>query len=354
MLTRKQIMRPIWETDTVYDEHLMMLLDSDGNAAAPLLYMPKRILSVTDSTGAVKYEEGRDWTLEGRELRLTQNSRIFAFPPEMLYPPQPIPGHTFPTRTGYSLFFEGPFFHQHQIRVDYECECDWEGVRPQFAGALLPKTVSALRERRPFNLVLFGDSISACANATACLDIPPYQPDYGVLLYDELVRFYGGDIRYFNPSVGGMETNWAVDTLAENVLAHDPDLLILAFGMNDGAKTPEQFAANVRRIVENTRAVRPDCELILVATTLPNPLLDDPRAPFWGNQQYFRAALDSLAAENALGGGLAVADITGMHRYLLSRKRFIDLTTNNVNHPNDFLYRCQAQFLMQLLIPSGK
>ncbi len=351
MLEREKLMRPLWETDAVYDEHLTMLLDGEGNARAPLLYKPTRILSVTDSTGTIQYKEGLDWTLDGRELVLTQYSRIFAFPQEMLYPPQPIPNHTFPTRTGYALFFEGPFFHQHQIRVDYECVNDWEGMRPRYAGALLPKTVAALREKLPLNLVLFGDSISARANATGDLDIPPYQPDYGVLLYDELLRFYGGDIRYFNPSVGGMESTWAVDTLAENVLPHSPGLLIVAFGMNDGAKTPERFSANIRRVIVNTRSAFPDCEFILVATTLPNPLLDDPRARFWGNQQYFGAALDALAADASLGGGIAVADMTGLHRALLARKRFIDLTTNNVNHPNDFLYRFQAQLLARMLIP---
>ena len=132
-----------------------------------------------------------------------------------------------------------------------------------------------------------------------------------------------------------------------------PDLVLLAFGMNDGNKTPQEFESYTRRTVECIRAALPECEFILVATSTPNPILTDEKAPFWGNQCRFRPVLDAIAADPAYGGGIAVADITGMQAALHSRKRFIDTTGNHVNHPNDFFHRLYAQFLCGMLSPEA-
>ena len=52
------------------------------------------------------------------------------------------------------------------------------------------------------------------------------------------------------------------------------------------------------------------------------------------------------------GPGIAVADMTTFHRGLLSRKRFWDMSGNNVNHPNDWLIRVQGQIIAQALWPN--
>ena len=47
MLTLEQGMKPIWDTDIVWEESLTMVKDKNGIAKAPLLYTPKQIFSVT-------------------------------------------------------------------------------------------------------------------------------------------------------------------------------------------------------------------------------------------------------------------------------------------------------------------
>ena len=169
------------------------------------------------------------------------------------------------------------------------------------------------------------------------------------MLIQSLEAHYGGPINFINTSVGGKDTNWAVDNIDANINDHNPDLLIIAFGMNDGGKSPELFEERIRTMVRLVREKHSLCEIILVATSLPNPILTDPKAKFWGNQEFFLERLNAIAADSSLGGGIAVANITDMHRYLLSKKSFQDLTSNNVNHPNDFFYRCYAQFLYGML-----
>ena len=50
--------------------------------------------------------------------------------------------------------------------------------------------------------------------------------------------------------------------------------------------------------------------------------------------------------------GIAFADVRKVHKFMLQHKRFIDMTGNNVNHPNDFLIRIYAQTVLQKLVPS--
>ena len=196
-------------------------------------------------------------------------------------------------------------------------------------------------------MALFGDSISAAANNTKDLNLPPYQPGFGEMLAAWLRDAYKSELFYVNTAVGGKETRWAIQEADARVSEHDPDLVILAFGMNDGAKSMEEFVENTREVIRRVRAKKPECEFLLVATSLPNPILTDPRARFWSHQEHHMKALSAIAEDTE---GVAVADIGAVHGYMLQKKRFIDMTSNNVNHPNDFFYRIHAQFLAGMLI----
>lgn len=59
---------------------------------------------------------------------------------------------------------------------------------------------------------------------------------------------------------------------------------------------------------------------------------------FWRYQSEYGTVLKGFQ-----GTGVAVTEFGSMHKCLLEKKRFIDMTGNNVNHPNDFLIRCHAK-----------
>ena len=127
-----------------------------------------------------------------------------------------------------------------------------------------------------------------------------------------------------------------------------PDLVLLAFGMNDGSGTgkgdgvrPEIFGRNIFSIMEQVREINPDTEFILVSTTLPNP-----ETIFFDRQAEYYAELERIANNTA---GTAEANMTAVHAELLKHKSFLDMTGNNINHPNDFLNRCYAQFVLGML-----
>lgn len=350
MFDTNLITTPVWNTDKVIRESMMMHRKEDGTASATFLFAPTRILDVTDLSGDVHYVEGKDWEFRDGKLWLLPGSAIDFLTDEELYPAEHEEGKSFAKPGGYSLWAQGALLVVRQIQVTYTCEKgQWTGIRPTSAKAQLPRTFAALEKNQPITILLNGDSISAASQVTKTLNIPPYQPGYGDMLIQSLKAHYGGPINFVNTSVGGKDTNWAVNNIDANINDHHPDLLIIAFGMNDGSKTPEHFEERIRTMIRLVREKNPLCEIILVATSLPNPILTDPKARFWGNQEFFLERLNAIAADPHMGGSIAVANITDMHRYLLSRKNFLDLTSNNVNHPNDFFYRCYAQFLYGML-----
>lgn len=346
MLTFEQTMKPIWETDTVYAESFTMVKDQNGNARAPFLYPPLKILEVTNATFTETYEEGKDFIIENNCIVLTENSRIFAFTEQELYHEEYDKEKHFPYPDGNLRYGGGDFFHQRQICVTYTCAPGgWTGHRPEKAACKLPHTFEKLRSGTPLTAVVYGDSISAGANSSKNSNASPFQPPYAELFIEGLRTHFNCPIEFHNPSVGGKNAIWGEESTKERVCVHKPDFVVIAFGMNDGGRDPQAFAGNIRSIMQQVREVNPQAEFLLIATSTPNPMLTDPRAKFFNGQSLFKEALDEIAADPIEGKGVAVANIRDMQAFLHSKKRFIDTTGNNVNHPNDFFYRLYAQYL---------
>ena len=115
--------------------------------------------------------------------------------------------------------------------------------------------------------------------------------------------------------------------------------------MNDGGEKglkPDAFRANIAEIRRLISEASPETEFILCATTIPNKILKG----FFGYQDQYYDVLKELEC-----AGTAIASFYHLQKALLEKKRFVDMTGNNVNHPNDFMIRCHAQTLACMLIP---
>ncbi len=346
-MTFEQMIQPVWRTTTVYGETFTMVRDKKGEASAPFLYTPLQILSVTNATQTETYEQGVDYIIEDNCIKLTENSRIFSFTEqEVYYDTEHVEGKHFYYPKGNLLYGVLDFFHQRQIAVTYTCQAGgWQGHVPVLAADKLPRTFAKLQNKQPLTVVIFGDSISMGADSSKVFNKPPYQPAYAELFIEGLKRHFNTDITMHNPSVGGMDAVWARNNAQELVSVHNPDLVVIAFGMNDGGKTPQAFNDCISDIMQKVRETNPNAEFLLVGTSTPNPLLTDPRSHFNNGQELFTDALFSLAEKEENAVGVAVANIRDMQKFLHTKKRFIDTTGNHVNHPNDFFYRLYAQYL---------
>ena len=194
------------------------------------------------------------------------------------------------------------------------------------------------------DVVLFGDSISFGANASGQRITTPFQPPYGELVCEKLRRHYEASVTLTNKSVGGKDSNWGIETADERVNPLNPDLAIVAFGMNDRVPGNE-FLPKIKKIKNIIAEKNPQCEFIVIATSLPNPILTTEENWFWRYQYQYKDVLKSMECE-----GTAMANITDVQTECLKTKRFIDMTGNNVNHPNDFFHRIYANYIAEMLI----
>ncbi len=342
------VLHPFWTGSRMSGETVLFVQGADsGPATARLLFVPKKIISVTSANGLTVFEKDRDylWKRGSDILTLTPNSRIPVKTVAQLHPPKGDPtafGDSTNGRT--SLFFDGggSVLQTIQVAVTYDHKGKWSGYVPKPAGKELRRTLAKLKAKQPLKLVVFGDSISVGAGASGSFHAPPYQPPYVGLVVEGLRARYGYDVTLKNPSEGGQDTTWAVTT-APKIADENPDLVIIAFGMNDvGRAIPmAAYAQNIQKAMDIIRQKRPDVEFLLLSTMTGNTEWNLMHPELFTE---YREALSKM-----VGPGVALADVTSVWQDMMKTKKFLDITGNGLNHPNDFGYRVYAQVILQVL-----
>ena len=334
----------------MHGESLLFIEPAPGEPAIGWLLLPPRGEVVLESaTHEIAYIETVDFIVDAAQGSLTRTpaSRIPVATVAELRPAiDPFGAGFFHVRGDTSAFLlidDAGFFHERQVLASYAFDrTHWTGSTPTFAGARLPRTIARLRQREPLILCIVGDSISEGYTASSFIGVPPHQPPYGPLVAAGLEQAYRSKVTLHNLATAGWTSDdglYAVDAAA----AEQPDLVIVAFGMNDaGYNDPRSYAANIQAIVESIHHAAPGAEFVLVSSMLPNPEWHYPLIERFAG---YRDALASLC-----GPGIVLADLTTLWADLMTRKSPYDLTGNGINHPNDFGHRLYAGAILSLLV----
>ena len=339
---------PFWRGKEVYHETLLFV-------EAPLLYKPEKIVCVRDFALSTVYEEGRDYELtEEGKIRRLKGSKMPYFTTDEYYAKEPgqhsilvvqeKEGVSF-SEERYFAFGEKDAFNSRQVAVSYLHNGKYEGEIPPCKKEKLPRTMAKLNAAEPFRFAFYGDSITTGCNASGLPqggEIAPYMPGFDRQVCDWLETKFGSKIEMKNGAVGGWSSVNGKEKFFERIGDFRPDLILIGFGMNDGGRSMEEYKQAILDILYQTRESSPKCEALLLGTTLPNP-----GSNWYRNQALHIKALYEIEKEMS---GVAVADMTAVHCDLLKRKRYRDMTGNNVNHPNDFLIRAYAQVILQTLV----
>ncbi|MBI1321666.1 hypothetical protein GC170_00545 [bacterium] len=343
------MLRPFWLGNVMQGESVLFVKDEKtGEGRASVLFPIDRVLSVSSSSGEMQYEEGRDyvWKAGSREIIVPAGSRIVVSKPDALRRPAGSQKYRLTHRDGNGEIYFGAKLEYHDIQtiVSYtHAQGLWKTPVPKFDADALPGTLKKLQNREPVKIVVLGDSISTGCNASGWADGMPFQPAYPDLLGRMLQEKYKGPVTVTNLSVGGMDSAWGL-TQVDKVVEAAPDLVLIAFGMNDSAGRPAaDFQDKIAATIKAIREKRPGAEFILIATMVGNP--------GWATlkQELFPQYRDALAKLS--GPGVALADVTSVWGEFLKLKHDWDQTGNGVNHPNDFGHRVYAQVIGSLLIP---
>lgn len=330
------------------DETVFFSNDVDDRSAR-LLLKPVRILSVKAANSDTAYVEGKDYDVDlaAGVIRLLPGSAIQSY--NLLT--DVLGTRKFANRYRDGQFFfhgEDSFVHDKQIRVTYtHSGTAWGGnpLPPLPQPGNLPNFRARLVGRKPSTVLLVGDSISVGCNASGFVNAYPHQPPFGELVINRLRQDTGTELTFHNISRAGAVAGWGFGQM-EALTATNPDLAIIAFGMNDAGhanheQQSDRYEQSVRGIIEGLRAHNPSVDIILVANMLPNPEFK-PHAGHLEN----RRRLVKLSGDF---DRVAIADVMAVTEAILQRKKFADISGNNLNHPNDFLHRIYADVILNVI-----
>lgn len=324
---------PFWRSQVMENEPVLFIQEEGKQlATGKLLFVPSGKPRITHPDQVTEYQEGKDYTWKPgtNVIELTASSRIpFKTAAQMLPPAGS------PNMFGKVLHFEGHYFHDLQVQVSYRHQANAWTLPDKPQAEQLTRILAKLRGRQPVKLVALGDSITEGYNASGfrLCNVPPYQPSYPQLVANTLQKRFGAKVTLVNLAVAGTEAGWGIE-MVPKVTEHKPDLVILAFGMNDGGNYNEKML----KVRDAVVAANTEADIVLVAPMTMNPIL--------AGADVFVAkakALGQLATRN-----VALADVATPWIEILKKKNFSDLSGNNVNHPNDFGHRLYAHVILEL------
>ena len=377
----KTYVKPIWEGQYVYNETVMFLGADDS---ARLVYDIGEVLAVMSYDLTKVYEENVDYIIDGNYIKRTENSGIPYMQESEYYPSGEASNHYICTdgTHPYILYGEGETFTRYQVAVTYTHTQKWDGYVPQDESGDLPETIRKLENKEGLNILFYGDSITTGCNSSSLINIRPNADIWPVMVtkaikekygYSQMEKFTDNEkrsaeqdvdiaelnewnitkendkINYINTAVGGQNSVWANATYMERVVELEPDLVFIAFGVNDVSRTTEWYKSQMSLLVTSLKEELPDVEIVLVSPIYPNAVVSRNNAsqsPFLLYQDRFETELNAVAEENA---GVVSAKVTSVYNRVLQNKRYRDMTGNNINHPNDFGARIYAQAILAAL-----
>ncbi len=217
--------------------------------------------------------------------------------------------------------------------------------------------LSGLQEHGPITVVAFGDSVTHGA-------VGPDEMDYETVYWNRLKQKINARRNYvpvnvINAGIGGATSIDSVERMEKQVLAHNPDLIIVCFGLNDVNQPLEAYLAALKTIFEKAKSQ--DIETIFMTPNMLNTYVAE------GTEARY-LAYAAVTAEYQNGGRMdtymesAVAlakdmDIPVCHCYakwkeLAKTQDTTLLLANRINHPTREMHELFAQSLYEMIFES--
>ena len=206
----------------------------------------------------------------------------------------------------------------------------------------------------PINVVILGDSVSH-----GCL---VHNIDYENVYWNRLKKRLNA-LRDFVPvnmicaSISGTTANASVSRLEKQVLNHDPDMVIVCFGLNDVNGSLEDFLAALREIFG--KALASGAEVIYLSPNMLNTYVaEDTEARYLeyaaktaamqneGRMDRYIASAVALAREM----GVTVCDCYAAWKRLAETEDTTMLLANRINHPTREMHALFADALFEAIM----
>lgn len=211
-----------------------------------------------------------------------------------------------------------------------------------------------LAEYGPINIVIFGDSISH----GAFNDYIDYEKVYWNLLRKKLNDFRNYvPVNMINASIGGTNATRALGRFEKQVLIHEPDLIIVCFGLNDVNHHFDDYIASLRSIFE--MATSAGRELIFMTPNMLNTYVAEDTPKHYLEhakktaENQTNGRMDKFiysAIELAQSMGITVCDCYSKWKEISKTQDTTMLLDNRINHPIPEMHELFAQSLYEIIM----
>ena len=211
-----------------------------------------------------------------------------------------------------------------------------------------------LKEHGPINIVVFGDSVSHGA-VNGYID---YENVYWNLLKQKLNAFREYmPVNFINTSIGGTTAKESLPRLKRQVLIHQPDLVIVCFGLNDVNGSLEVYLNSLKEIFDGLK--KENIDTIFMTPNMLNTSIADDTAPSLVDyakktaQMQNNGRMDEYiysAIKLAEDMNITVCDCYSKWKKLSETQDITMLLANRINHPVSEMHKLFADSLYETIM----
>ncbi len=206
----------------------------------------------------------------------------------------------------------------------------------------------------PITIVAFGDSVTHGALSLG-------EINYETVYYNRLrqkisaVRSYM-PVNVINAGIGGDVASSALNRMDKQVLAHNPDLVIVCFGLNDVNRPLEEFISALEKIVN--KCIDFGCEVILMTPNMLNTYVAEDTAAKHKEYAAVTAEIQNSGkmdlymqsvADLGKKMGIPVCDCYKEWKKLSETCDTTMLLANRINHPKSEMHELFANMLFDII-----
>lgn len=213
---------------------------------------------------------------------------------------------------------------------------------------------AGLVKNGPINIVVFGDSVTHGA-------VGPGEFDFETVYWNRLRKKIIGVRNYvpvnvINAGIGGITAKNSLERMDKQVFSHEPDLVIICFGLNDVNNSLEDYLGPLEIIFK--RCIEKGIDVIFMTPNMLNTYVAEGTAECHIEYAHKTADMQNSgrfdkyiysAVELANRLGVTVCDCYSMWKKLAETEDITLLLANRINHPTREMHELFADALFKTI-----
>lgn len=218
---------------------------------------------------------------------------------------------------------------------------------------------AGLEEHGPITIVAFGDSVTHGAVGAGEIN---YETVYWNRLKQKINAYKNYmPVNVINAGIGGITAKGSLGRMDKQVLSHNPDLIIVCFGLNDVNGPLEDYLDSLRIIFEKSKQSGADV-IFMTPNMLNTYVAEDTEEKHLeyaaktaemqngGRMDLYMESAVKLAEEM----DVSVCDCYKKWKAMAESEDTTMLLANRINHPTRAMHELFAESLFQLIFEDGE